>query len=189
MESNTIITRGRAPLLGLCCALAAALAPADEARATPGAGVTPRSIAIGVLPEAIRAKFKAAHDDERARRDWRVVLDAGQVQPTHDESGTDVEDIVVIEFTIAPGGYFGWHKHGGPVWVVVKQGTLTLYDADDETCTGTAYIAGSAFLDSGDHVHNARNEGTEPVVVYGTFMLPDGGAVRVDAPNPGVCPF
>ena len=60
------------------------------------------------------------------------------MQPIHDESGTDVEDIVMIEFTIAPGGYFGWHRHGGPVWVVVKQGTLTLYDSDDETCTGTA---------------------------------------------------
>lgn len=37
-------------------------------------------------------------------------------------------------------------------------------------------------------VHNARNEGTEPVV-YATFMLPDGGALREDVANPGVCAF
>ena len=28
-----------------------------------------------------------------------------------------------------------------------------------------------------------------PVVVYGTFMLPEDGLLRIDAPNPGVCPF
>jgi hypothetical protein len=25
--------------------------------------------------------------------------------------------------------------------------------------------------------------------VYATFMLPAGGPIRVDMPNPGVCPF
>lgn len=157
-----------APLLG--CALALGMAPAMNVSATPGSGVTPRIVAIGVLPEAIRAKLKAHHDDGFG-------------------NGTVVEDIMVVEFTIAPGGYFGWHKHGGPVWVVIQSGTLTLYGSDDPTCTGTTYVAGSAFLDSGDHVHNARNETAAPVVVYGTFMLPVDGALRVDAPNPGVCPF
>ncbi len=166
-------TAARRPLLAgplLCCAVALGLVPTQDARATPGAGVTPRAVAIGVLPEPVRAKFKADNHDGFG-------------------SGTDVADIVMVEFTIAPGGYFGWHKHGGPVWVVVKQGSLMLYDSEDVTCTGTAYAAGTAFLDSGDHVHNARNEGSEPAVVYGTFMLPDDGALRIDAPNPGVCPF
>ena len=165
-------TANRTFLLGslLCCTFAFGLAPANEAQATPGAGVTPRSVAIGVLPETVRAKLKAHHDDGFG-------------------DGTDVADIVMVEYTIAPGGYFGWHQHGGPVWVIIKQGTLTLYDSDDATCTGTAYVAGSAFLDPGDHVHNARNEGDVPVVVYGTFMLPEDGLLRIDAPNPGVCPF
>jgi quercetin dioxygenase-like cupin family protein len=100
-----------------------------------------------------------------------------------------VAQIAVIKFTIAPGGFFGWHTHGGPVWVVVAAGELTLYDSDDTTCTGRVHKPGSAFLDAGNHVHNARNEGVNPVVVYGTFMLPAGGAVRVDASDPGVCTF
>lgn len=157
-----------APLLGF--ALAVAMTPADDASATPGSGVTPRMVGMGVLPEPVRAKLKAGHHDGFG-------------------DGTAVADIVVVEFTVAPGGYFGWHQHGGPVWVIVKQGTLTLYDGDDPTCTGSAYTAGNAFLDAGDHTHNARNETGSPVVVYGTFMLPDGAALRVDVPNPGVCPF
>lgn len=158
----------RATLLG--CALAFGLAPIEATHATPGAGVTPRLVAMGVLPEAVRAKLRAHHDEGFG-------------------DGTEVADIVVVEYTIAPGGYFGWHQHGGPVWVIIKEGALTLYDGDDPTCTGIVREPGAAFLDEGDHTHNARNEGTLPVVVQGTFMLPDGAALRVDAPNPGVCPF
>lgn len=157
-----------APLL--CGILAFGLGPANDARATPGAGVTPRLVAIGGLPEPMRMKFKAAHHDGFGE-------------------GTAVDDLVVVEFTIAPGGYFGWHQHGGPVWAIVKEGTLTLYDGDDATCAGTNHAAGSAFLDAGNHTHNARNDGTVPVVVYATFMLQQDGALRVDAPDPGVCPF
>lgn len=154
----------------LCGALALTLAPAREAQATPSSGVTPRVIATGALPDTVRTKLKAEADGGFG-------------------AGTPVADLAVVEFTVAPGGYFGWHVHGGPVWVVVEQGTLTLYDGDDPSCTGAPYPEGSALLDSGNHVHNARNEGSEPVVIYATFMLPEGGALRVDAPNPGLCPF
>jgi quercetin dioxygenase-like cupin family protein len=149
-------------------ACGAALVP-SSASATPSQGVSAEPIALGSLPEPIRAKLKAD--------------DGGFAE------GTDVAQVAVIKFTIAPGGFFGWHTHGGPVWVVVAAGELTLYDSDDTTCTGHVHKPGSAFLDAGNHVHNARNEGINPVVVYGTFMLPAGAAIRVDASNPGVCTF
>jgi quercetin dioxygenase-like cupin family protein len=139
------------------------------ADATPGSGVSAEPVALGSLPKPIRAKFK---DD-----------DGGF------ETGTAVAQVTVIKFTVAPGGYFGWHRHGGPVWVVVAAGELTLYDSDDKTCTGRVYHPGSAFLDAGDHTHNARNEGANPVVVYGTFLLPAGGAIRIDTDDPNVCAF
>jgi quercetin dioxygenase-like cupin family protein len=155
-----------APLL--CCIVIGGMTQAGQARATAGAGVVSEVISVGDLPTGIRAKLKA-HEGFG--------------------DGTDVARIAVIKFTVAPDGYFGWHRHGGPVWVVVAQGTLTLYDPGEAGCPRTYYEAGSAFLDAGDHVHNARNEGTEPVVVYGTFMLPAGGLVRVDSPDPGGCPL
>lgn len=157
-----------APLLA--CALAFGTAAPGPVQATSGAGVVPELVAFGDLPAPIRAKLK-------------------EQESGGFEEGTDVTRIMMVKYTVAPGGYFGWHRHGGPVWALVMQGTLTMYDADDATCTGTDYAAGTALLDPGDHAHNAVNQGADPVVVYATFMLPDGGLTRVDVPDPGVCPF
>jgi hypothetical protein len=102
--------------------------------------------------------------------------------------GLAVSNVAIVKNIVQPGGYFGWHQHGGPSWIVVTQGTLTFYDGDDPTCTGHAVSAGSAFLDSGDHTHNARNETTQVVENYVVRMLPTGGTARIDMPNPGNCP-
>lgn len=175
LKSNNVHACKRAPSPALpatlfCCGLILGLAPVEQLQATPGAGVVPELVTAGNLPETVRAKLKTS--------DFGGFGD-----------GTDVAQLAVYRFTVEPGGYFGWHRHGGPVWVVVEAGTLTLYDSDDPTCSGTNYGPGSAFLDVGDHVHNAWNEGDDEVVVYGTFMLPAGGLIRVDASDPGVCPF
>lgn len=156
-------------VIGLLAVLAITMLAVRESSATPGSGVTAEPILATELAEPLRAKFK---EDGSGFGD-----------------GTEVTNLRLIKFTIAPGGIFGWHQHGGPVWAMVASGTLTIYDGDDPTCTGTVYTGGSAFLDAGDHVHNARNEGSEDVVIYATFMLPDGGALRIDVPDPGVCPF
>lgn len=142
---------------------------AGTAMATPGNGVTGTPVASGALPEPVRVKLK---DDEGGFG-----------------GGTLASNITTIKYTVQPGGYFGWHQHGGPVWAVIASGTLTLYDGDNSACTGQPYPAGSAFLDSGNHTHNARNETNQVVEVYATYMLPAGGPIRVDMPNPGVCPF
>jgi quercetin dioxygenase-like cupin family protein len=136
-------------------------------KATPASGITIEPITSGSLPEPVGAKFKTQ---------------SGVVH-------TDVTKITMNKQTLTPGGTTGWHQHGGPIWVVIASGTLTLYDGDDASCTGLVYPAGSAFMDPGDHTHLARNEGSENVVVYVTFMLPEGGAPRIDVPAPGSCPF
>jgi quercetin dioxygenase-like cupin family protein len=163
----------KSKLAALACGalFGSALLP-GHAGATSANGVVGEPLAPGSLPEPIRVKLKADHSGGF-------------------EDGTAVAQVSMIKYTIQPGGYFGWHTHGGPVWVVVAAGALTLYDGDDTTCTGHRQLAGSAFLDPGDHVHNARNEGTVPVVVYATFLLPAGAPARIDAPapNPNVCGF
>lgn len=140
---------------------------AMPAAATPPSGLTAEPVASGALQEVIRAKFKDG------------VGGFGD--------GTYVKNIVMVKYTLAPGGTFGWHQHGGPVWAVVKSGTLSIYDGDDPTCTPQIYGAGEGFLDPGNRVHLGANETSEPVVVYVTFMLPDGGLPRIDAEDPGVC--
>ena len=100
-------------------------------------------------------------------------------------------DTVVLTTTIDPGGSTGWHSHPGPAFIVVTQGTLTVYDGNDPTCTPHVYGPGTGFFDPGfGHVHIARNEGSTPVTVVQTYLnVPPGGSPRIDAPAPGNCPF
>ena len=65
-------------------------------------------------------------------------------------------DTVVLTTTIDPGGSTGWHSHPGPAFIVVTQGTLTVYDGNDPACTPHVYGPGTGFLDPGfGHVHLA----------------------------------
>ena len=169
MSANVLWNSKKLLLLALSAIvlLVSAIYPVTKAGATPGSGVSNEVISSGILLKPIDSKFKA---------------ETGNVQ-------AEVSKIIVIRHTIAPGGVFGWHQHGGPLWATVVSGGLTVYHGDDPTCTGELYPAGSVFMDPGNHTHNARNEGTENLVVIVTFMLPEGGAPRVDVPNPGNCAF
>jgi quercetin dioxygenase-like cupin family protein len=153
--------------LAVIALLSTFLFPVIPVRATPGSGVTAETIASGTLLEEIPAKFKT---------------ETGNVR-------TKVSQTTVIKYTVVPGGVFGWHQHGGPLWAMVVSGSLTVYEGGKRSCKGTVYPAGSTFMDPGNHTHNARNEGSEDLVVYVVYMLPEGGAPRIDVPNPGKCPF
>lgn len=118
------------------------------------------------------------------------------VEPYHFQSNDfkvdqkNSQDVVVRVLTIAPAGDSGWHFHPGPVYVLVTQGTVTNYNADDPTCTGTTISAGQAFVEPPGNVHIVRNEGTVTAVLVATFLdVPVGGAFRIDAPKPGNCSF
>ena len=75
------------------------------------------------------------------------------------------------------------------MFVVVAAGTMTLYQADDPTCTGESFTAGQVFVDPGQgNVHNARNDGTEGVVLYATYLdVPPGAGPAIPGANPGTC--
>jgi mannose-6-phosphate isomerase-like protein (cupin superfamily) len=153
--------------LSVIVVLIGSMVAVKTVRATPGSGITPETLASGNLADPISAKFKT---------------DFGNVH-------ANVSKTTLIKYTIVPGGVFGWHQHGGPLWVMVVSGSLSFYDGDDPSCTGKVYPAGTTFMDPGDHTHNARNEGSVDLVIYVVFMLPEDGAPRIDAPNPGNCPF
>ena len=135
-------------------------------RATPGSGVTREVLSIGKLSEPVAVKIKDGS-----------------------KTNMDVTQIQTYKITIAPGGYTGWHQHGGPHLIVVKSGTLTYYKGDDPTCTGVDYPAGSAILDAGFDTHFVRNQGSVDVVTYVTQLLPEGGTFGIDVPDPGNCSF
>jgi len=152
----------------VCAGLAAAVV-AQTALATPSIGVEGTSLAVGTF-DGLEALTTADN--------YEVQLRASG--PT---------DVHVLQNKIAPGGTFGWHSHPGPSIVVVQSGVLTLYRADDDTCTPQAYPAGSGFVDQGGDVHVVRNEGDVEAVVYVTSIIPKGAGRRIDALDPGTCGF
>jgi len=98
----------------------------------------------------------------------------------------DRVDFAQATVTIDPLGQSGWHSHPGVVLVTVTAGTVTFYQAD---CSFDVHPAGSSFVESNGATGLARNESsTIPAVVYVTYIVPVGAALRIDQPDPG-CPL
>ncbi len=155
--------------------VAVATVLAGVALGTPGSGIVSASVLA-------RAGFV-----DRLDLKFKVKVDGQEV--IHVPSA---QDTVIQQIVLGPGGQTGWHTHPGPVVILVKAGELTFYSANDPACGGRTYSTGQAFIDSGQgHVHIAKNlrqdQNTELWVTY--FDVPPGGAFRIDAANPGNCPF
>ena len=98
-------------------------------------------------------------------------------------------DVAMATITVEPGGSSGWHSHPGGAIIVVKQGSLTVYESIGNHCEISTYTAGQAFIERPGEVDQVVNKGTAPYVLYVTFPdVPPGGSPRTDVPNPGTCP-
>ena len=155
-------------VLALLIVVAAVAAYGGTVLATSQRGVTPTVLAIGQFHKI---------DAKTLSSSWQARIN------TKGES-----DVWMVQNVIAPGGSFGWHSHPGPSLVVVKTGALTLYRADDPSCTPEVVEAGSGFVDNGGDVHLVRNEGPVDTVVYVMSLVPRGAARRIDEPQPSNCP-
>lgn len=174
------LSRSSSPRLHAVIALAAAAAIA-------GAGW------ILLAPNLVRAEHGLPHGTILARGAFAAPTDI-KIKSTlggdfRVMNVRDSADAIVQQVTIDPGAMTGWHSHHGPVVVVVAAGTMTLYQADDPSCSSETYTAGQVFVDPGQgNVHNARNEGASGVVLYATYFdVPSGMGPAIPAPNPGTC--
>jgi quercetin dioxygenase-like cupin family protein len=114
------------------------------------------------------------------------VLGFGTMQATtiHAKAGAMILDSI----TIQPGGSFGWHRHGSPVAVVVKSGTLTVFDPSVGHCAPFKVSKGMAFVEPAGHVHLARNDTKTPVTVYALYLgLPKTAGANAPATEPAGC--
>lgn len=92
-------------------------------------------------------------------------------------------DIVTAEVTFAPGASAGWHNHPGPVFVVIRVGTLSVWD---ENCVKTAYSPGTSFYEAGpDESLLVKNDSTTTEArAYATFIMPVGATpLRIGQPH------
>jgi quercetin dioxygenase-like cupin family protein len=152
-------------LIGLLC-VSVFVVCAMMAWASPAVGVTPTLIGRGT--------YEAFH----------VKTDPHSLVDFHAKAKSDV-DIVVRTHDYVVGGSTGWHTHPGPVFITVVQGSLTVYEAEDPTCTPRVLHAGQGYVDTG-HGHLVRNESGEPARDVSVILAPVGLPFRgeLPAPNP-----
>ena len=86
-------------------------------------------------------------------------------------------EIATLEVTFAAGSptgaSAGWHNHPGPVFVVIRSGTLSVWDED---CVKRTYSQGQSFFEAGSAENMlVKNESTTTDArVYATFIVPVG---------------
>jgi quercetin dioxygenase-like cupin family protein len=199
--SPTRIRRQVTPLrLVLGGAIAAAVAfGTAQALATPGVGPpvsnyvargpVSQSVVIGVprtatATKTVRVRFGKKVVTKRVKFTYQTVT------PMMTCSASTTCDTAMQQLTIPAGGYTGWHTHPGPTFVAVAGGEGTLYHGMSG-CPATKYATGAGFMQPQTEVHNMRNEGSTPLVLWAFYALPPGtatAAIRVDQPQPTECP-
>lgn len=92
-----------------------------------------------------------------------VAVDGG-------EAGVDV---TFREITIEPGAGTGEHCHYGQLIAVVKEGELTHYSATHPGGV-RVYASGESIVEGAGYPHEGRNEGDTDVVLWVTYVIPDG---------------
>ena len=176
---------------------AAATVVVAQALATAGSGAVSSYVARGPVSQSVVIgvpETKTATKTVRVRVGRKTVT--RRVSFTYDTvssmmtCGATACDTAYQQLTIQPGGRTGWHSHPGPTFVAVAQGEGTLYHAMSG-CPATKYGVGAGFMQPPTEVHNMRNEGSTPLVLWAFYALPPGtsnAAIRVDQPQPAECP-
>lgn len=158
MTWRRVLTR-RGAVAALAAVVIVTAAGAAIAQATPSSGSLSTIIGRATISKDIRVKTKAIKFE--AKEPFEVITQT---------------------VTFQPAGTSGWHSHPGPVFVIVKSGTVTVYDA---SCKPRQYSAGQGFVE-GPHPAVVRNEGTIVSENVATLLVPVGEPARTDAPS--LCP-
>jgi quercetin dioxygenase-like cupin family protein len=177
---------------------AVTLYTAAQALGTPGTGAVSAYMARGPVSQSVVIgvpKTATATKTVRIRVKGKVVIKKvtftyPTVTPLMTCGEATACDTAYQQLTIQPGGYTGWHTHPGPTFVAVAQGEGTLYHAMSG-CPSVKYATGAGFMQPPTEVHNMRNEGSAPLVLWAFYALPPGttnAGIRIDQPQPAECP-
>ena len=156
--------RGRALFAAVVAGVALA-AVLGVAQATPPAGQTTESLARGTTADELMLEVRGKSPNQKANP-WRGTY-------------TTPFDVTTLRITLPPAGTTGWHRHPGPGFMTVTQGAVTVYAND---CTKTTYAKGQSYVEVPGLVNLVRNDGAEPAVFVGTFVVPSTASLRLDVP-------
>ena len=95
---------------------------------------------------------------------------AALFEPTAVAQTSDGQWVEEYTFTLYPGESVPWHYHAGPLGIIVTSGTLV----EDRGCDVPleTHTAGTAFTEAPGVVHSVVNNGTAPVVLLISGVLP-----------------
>ena len=155
----------RMPLVLATLVALAGAAILGVAHATPPAGQSTEMLARGTTADALLLNANGTLPNQKARP-WRATYKAPW-------------DVTTLRITLPPGGSTGWHRHPGPGFMVVTQGAVTVYAND---CKKTTYTKGQAYVEVPGLVNLVRNDGTEPAIFVGSFVVPSTAPLRLDVP-------
>jgi quercetin dioxygenase-like cupin family protein len=155
---------------GLVAALVLTISFVKFANATSSSGTTSTLVGLATY-DPFKVKRKGVND-------WEVEVEA--------KPGLTIATQTI---TFDPGGQSGWHSHPGPVFISVREGTMTFYEED---CSSKVVTAGYGFLDTGTHAHLARNESGASATNVVTYFAPPNTpstGLRINQPQPVSCPL
>jgi quercetin dioxygenase-like cupin family protein len=141
----------------------------EIAARTPSSGITQVLVATGIFEP-----FNVKQDQEN----WQAKLKVNGI----------LTNITYQSSVAVPGATTGWHSHPGPLLITVTAGAVTVYNAEDPTCTPRVFTAGQGFVEP-ETQHILRNEGTVEARWTSANIRPIDQPARFDAPAPGTCPF
>lgn len=183
MKPHTMLRKTLMPSLLILLAAAASLSIVTPARATQPSGLSTEYI-LSPLPmgkstfDQLDIFAKTDIDPSKKKHFWLALI-----------ATKGSSDLYVVRNTFSPGGTTGWHTHPGPSLITVTQGTITVYEGTDPTCTPHVYPAGSTFIDEGGKdLHLLRNETGVDAITVAVQLVPTDATRRIDKPNPGFCP-
>jgi hypothetical protein len=180
--------RSRGSRALLLITVAGACSDAKESGSAPSRALAPTSPALATVPVASSSTLlgRATFDDPKdPMLTVKRVTGAFHVEV----KAKPALDVAMQSISFPDGAQSTWHKHPGPVFIIVAKGTMRFYESDDPTCTPIEKTEGQGFLDKGEHAHIARNESGAPAQTVVTYLVPQGAALRIDQPRPGNCPF
>jgi len=161
-------------ILPILIALSLVVVAAVPARATPPCGLSTVILALEHFPSGSLDLMCNEFDQYGWDLKLKVKGDS---------------DVYIVQNTFPVGAHTGWHTHPGPSLITVIAGELTVYEADDLTCTPHVYQTGESFTDIGcGDVHLVRNEGTETAMDVAVQIVPAGAPRRIEADQPANCP-
>ncbi len=159
-----------------------ALCHAGHVLATPAQGFVGTTLALGRFGEIDVFNHLISPNAGREKDERSIWLSWQKTK--------GLSDVYVQSNVWAPAGSTGWHTHPGHSLIIVTAGTVTAYEGDDPNCTPSVYTQGMGFVDpGGDHVHILRNEGAVEARTITIQLIPASAVRRIDAENPGNCPF